>query len=130
MKVPFFYLTKSSQVTKLRTKKIARTNKTGNLSSSSSMSSTTYEIEKPSPAIKSSGIVRRVSITSSNAKIQCNQFTSIHFNGHDQSHKFLLHNLSSLPKKLWFKINEETMKITRASNTSTLSENHLLPPKS
>ena len=35
---------------------MTRTNKTSNLSSPSSMSSTTSEIEKPTHAIKSSGI--------------------------------------------------------------------------
>ena len=63
----------------------------------------------------------RLSITSPNAKVQCHQFTSIHFNDHDPASKFLSHDLNSPPKKIHFKINERVKKITRPDNTTNLS---------
>ena len=63
----------------------------------------------------------RVSIASSNAKVQYYQFTSIHSNDHDPLSKFPLHDLNSPPKSTHCKGNEETKKITRPNNTSNLS---------
>ena len=111
-KVPFFYLTKPLQVTKPCTKKITRTNKTSNFSPSLLESSTTSEFKKSTHTIKSSGIVGRVSIASSNAKVQCHQFTNIHFTSY---------NHNSRQKNTHCKSNEVTKKITRPNNTSNLS---------
>ena len=84
-------------------------------------SSATPLIKKSANTNKLSGNAGIFSIASSNTKVQCHQFTSIHFNDHDPSSKFPSYNLNSPLKKLYFKINQETKKITRSNNTSSLS---------
>ena len=81
-KLLFFYLTKSSQPTKPIRKKVNRTNKTGNLFLSSMKRSTTHVIKKSANANNLSSIAGRLYVASSNAKVQCNQFTIIHSKYH------------------------------------------------
>ena len=91
-------MTKSLQPTKTISKKITRMNKTGDLSLPSTMSSNTLVIEKSTYVNKLSGIAERVSIASSNAKVQYYQFNSIHSRDYDSLTNFSLHDLNSLPK--------------------------------
>ena len=108
------------QVTKLLSKKITRTRKTGNLSLLSIESSTTPTIKMSTHDNKSSGIADRVSIASSNEKVQCYLFNSIHSRDHTLSSTFTSHDLNSLIKKLLCTNSEEIKKITRPNNTSSL----------
>ena len=95
--------------------KIARPNKTSNLSLSKVKSSTASENKKSAYFDKSSDIEERVSIALSHAKDQCYQFISIDSKDYSLSKLFLLksssHDLSLLDTSIYYKINEETKKI-------------------
>ena len=115
------------QVTKPNSIKITRPNNTSNSSPSKVKSSTTSENKKSICFNESSNIKERVSIALSHTKDQCYQFISINSKDYNASKlfssKLSSHDLNLLHKSIYYKINEEIKKITRACNTSSLSNN-------
>ena len=74
-------------------------NKPNDLSSSWIKSSTTPRIKNSTHANKSSGIKERVSILSSNTKVQCYRLNSIHSRGNNLSSIITAYDLNSASSK-------------------------------